>query len=100
MTTIKETFEFYNDSIKPLYSEIEAESNELPVELFFEIHAAFDHLKRFYLGEEQESVSCDKAISHLKRGALDTFKLKLDLIRKGFRQQENLRIWSCFLHEC
>ncbi|OGI11429.1 MAG: hypothetical protein A2Y40_09565 [Candidatus Margulisbacteria bacterium GWF2_35_9] len=77
MSNIKETFQFYNDLVKPLYCEIEAENNELPVELLFEIHAAFDHLKRFFLEEEKEDISCEKAISHLKRGALDTFKLKL-----------------------
>lgn len=75
--TQKELFLFYNDYVKPLYCEIEAKGNELPVELLFEIHAAFDHLKRSVLDGESEEMCCKKAVSHLKRGALDAFKLKL-----------------------
>lgn len=77
MSDTKDVFLFYQDYVKPLYCEIEARNNTLPVELLFEIHASFDHLKRFYIGEEGEAISCSKAISHLKRGALDAFKLKL-----------------------
>lgn len=75
--TQHDVYQFYQDYIKPLYCEIEAEGNELPVELLFEIHAAFDHLKRLHVDHEEESLCCHKAISHLKRGALDVFKLKL-----------------------
>jgi hypothetical protein len=45
--------------------------------LLFEIHAAFDHLKRLYIDDATEDECCRKAMSHLKRGALDAFKLKL-----------------------
>lgn len=72
-----EIYQFYNDYVKTSYSEIEAKGNALPVELLFEINSAFDHLKRFHLGEEDELLSCEKAYSHLKRGLLDVFKLKL-----------------------
>ncbi|MBD5441356.1 MAG: hypothetical protein HDR33_10205 [Treponema sp.] len=72
-----EVYQFYNDYVKTSYSEIEAKGNALPVELLFEINSAFDHLKRFHLGEEDELLSCEKAYSHLKRGLLDVFKLKL-----------------------
>ena len=72
-----EVYQFYNDCVKTSYSEIEAKGNALPVELLFEINSAFDHLKRFHLGEEDELLSCEKAYSHLKRGLLDVFKLKL-----------------------
>ncbi len=92
MTTLKDTFSFYNELIKPLYSEIEAEGNDLPIELLFEIHAAFDHLKRFYLDEESEKESCEKAISHLKRGALDTFKLKLKYFNNDVKSLSNSNI--------
>lgn len=74
---IKEIFEFYEQYIKPIYSEIEAKRNNIPVELLFETYAAFDHLKRFYIDNEEESIATLKAISHLKRGILDAFKLKL-----------------------
>ncbi len=77
MVVVKDVFVFYQEYVKPLYCEIEARNNTLPVELLFEIHASFDHLKRFHIGEEEESISCNKAISHLKRGALDALKLKL-----------------------
>ena len=43
---IKEIFEFYEQYVKPIYSEIEAKRNNIPVELLFETYAAFDHLKR------------------------------------------------------
>lgn len=75
--SLKDVYSFYQDYVKPLYCEIEARGNELPVELLFEIHAAFDHLKRFHLEQEEEDLSSKKAISHLKRGTLDVFKLKL-----------------------
>lgn len=75
--TQKDVYALYQEIIKPLYCEIEAQGNQLPVELLFEIHAAFDHLKRFYLDGMTEDECCHKAVSHLKRGALDAFKLKL-----------------------
>ncbi|WP_461255958.1 hypothetical protein [Treponema sp. R80B11-R83G3] len=73
----KDVYLFYNDRVKILYSEIEARNNSLPIELLFEIHAAFDHLKRIHVDGEPEIVCAEKAYSHLKRGLLDTFKLKL-----------------------
>jgi len=75
--TEREVYLFYNDKIKILYSEIEARNNTLPVELLFEIHAVFDHLKRIHVDGEPEAQCAEKAYSHLKRGALDAFKLKL-----------------------
>ena len=75
--TIKEVFEFYQEYIKRIYSEIEAKRNDIPVELLFETYASFDHIKRFYLDEEDEQTASIKALSHLKRGVLDAFKLKL-----------------------
>jgi len=74
---VKDVFVFYQEFLKPIYAEIEAEENEIPVELLFETYAAFDHLKRFYLDKNNKDISIGKAISHLKRGALDGFKLKL-----------------------
>jgi len=75
--TEKNVYLFYNDKVKILYSEIEARNNSLPIELLFEIHAAFDHLKRIHVDGEPEADCAEKAYSHLKRGLLDTFKLKL-----------------------
>jgi len=75
--TEKEVYSFYQEFVKPIYSEIEARWNDIPVELLFESYAALDHLKRFHLNEGSEAESCTKALSHLKRGVLDAFKLKL-----------------------
>ena len=75
--TEKDVYQFYNDRVKILYSEIEARNNTLPVELLFEVHSAFDHLKRIHVDGEPEDRCAEKAFSHLKRGLLDTFKLKL-----------------------
>jgi len=75
--TERDVYLFYNEKVKILYSEIEARNNTLPIELLFEIHAAFDHLKRIHVDGESEHDCAEKAYSHLKRGLLDTFKLKL-----------------------
>ena len=92
----REVFQFYNDTVKILYSEIEARNNTLPVELLFEIHSAFDHLKRHFVDGETEDECCKKAFSHLKRGLLDAFKLKLkcfnDDCNKLLNKKADLRI--------
>jgi len=84
--TEKEVYGFYNEKVKILYSEIEARENTLPVELLFEIHSAFDHLKRFHVDGESESRCAEKAFSHLKRGLLDAFKLKLKYHNKDYEK--------------
>ncbi|MCL2440390.1 MAG: hypothetical protein FWD14_01490 [Treponema sp.] len=82
--TEKDVYSFYNEKVKILYSEIEARENSLPVELLFEIHSAFDHLKRIHIDGEPESHCAEKAFSHLKRGLLDAFKLKLKYHNKDY----------------
>lgn len=74
---VKDVYQFYDDNLKPLYSETEARDNTLPVEVLFEVHSAFDHLKRFYVTGEAEADCCRKAYGHLVRGCLDMYKLKL-----------------------
>ena len=83
---IKEVFEFYEKYVKPIYSEIEAKRNNIPVELLFETYAAFDHIKRFYLNAEDENEALSKAIGHLKRGILDAFKLKLKYFNQDIEE--------------
>jgi hypothetical protein len=83
---IKEVFEFYEEYVKPIYSEIEAKRNNIPVELLFETYAAFDHIKRFYLNAEDENEALSKAIGHLKRGILDAFKLKLKYFNQDIEE--------------
>lgn len=79
---VKAVYEFYQTFVKPIYSEIEARDNTIPVELLFETYAAFDHLKRYYLGTDSEDEATKRALSHLKRGVLDAFKLKLKYFNK------------------
>jgi hypothetical protein len=83
---IKAVFYFYEKYVKPIYSEIEAKRNNIPVELLFETYAAFDHLKRFYLNSEDENEASSKAIGHLKRGILDAFKLKLKYFNQDIEE--------------
>jgi len=65
--TEKDVYLFYNEKVKILYSEIEARSNTLPVELLFEIHSAFDHLKRIHVDNEPETSCAEKAFSYSSR---------------------------------
>ncbi|GHT11892.1 hypothetical protein AGMMS4956_05620 [Bacteroidia bacterium] len=94
--TEKDIYLFYSERVKVLYSEIEARNNTLPIELLFEIHSAFDHLKRFHVDGEPEEKCADKAFSHLKRGMLDAFKLKLKYhnadYEKLIKQKTDLRL--------
>jgi len=89
--TEKDVYQFYNEKVKILYSEIEARNNSLPVELLFEIHSAFDHLKRIHVDGEPEKQCAEKAFSHLKRGLLDAFKLKLMYHNKDYSKILNLK---------
>jgi hypothetical protein len=92
----KDVYQFYNDKVKILYSEIEARNNSLPIELLFEVHSAFDHLKRIHVDGESEDHCAGKAFSHLKRGLLDAFKLKLkyhnDAYKKLMKSRIDLRL--------
>jgi hypothetical protein len=89
--TEKDVYLFYNEKVKVLYSEIEARNNSLPVELLFEIHSAFDHLKRKHIDNEPEESCAEKAFSHLKRGLLDAFKLKLKYHNKDYEKLLKLK---------
>lgn len=75
--TENDVYTFYADYVKIIYSEIEARNNTLPIELLFEINSAFDHLKRYHVDNQDENTACEKAYSHLKRGLLDAYKIKL-----------------------
>lgn len=85
----KDIYQFYNDKVKVVYCEIEAKNNTLPVELLFEINSAFDHIKRIYIEKENEEECCQKVYSHLKRGLLDAFKLKLKYFNDDYNHLIN-----------
>lgn len=94
--TEQDVYKFYNEKVKIIYSEIEARNNVLPIELLFEIHSAFDHLKRIHVDGESAEEQAGKAYSHLKRGCLDAFKLKLKFFnddqKKVYGKKADLRI--------
>lgn len=91
MESVKDVFTFYTDKLKPLYSETVARNNIIPLEIFFEIHASFDHLKRIYVDEEKEASCCHQAKGHLKRAVLDLYKLKLKHFNLEFQEfQKNI----------
>ena len=70
----KSLFRFYYDRFKPLYSHVQALS-EPPVEMLFELNAAFDHLSRHWSYGESQQDTVQRVIGHLKRGCFDAFKL-------------------------
>jgi hypothetical protein len=74
--TLAELFEFYYEDIKPLYCHLQA-SNTPPVEMLFEINAAWDHLSRHWHYGETEEETVDVTAAHLKRAAFDAFKIVL-----------------------
>jgi hypothetical protein len=73
--TFKEVFDFYSRYVKILYCDVQA-TNVLPVEVLFELNAAFDHASRFWIYGETEAAVSKKVYSHLKRSCLDIFKLR------------------------
>jgi hypothetical protein len=89
--TIADVFEFYNKYVKPVYSKIEAKGNVLPIQLLFEIHSAFDHLKRSIIDHQPEEECCKCAKSHLKRGLLDAYKLELKFFNDDYNKLTGLK---------
>ena len=83
--TFAELFAFYYSHVKPLYSFIQTENN-LPIELLFEINAAFDHVTRHWAYGQSEGDVVRQAYSHLKRSCLDVFKLQLKATMVKYRE--------------
>jgi hypothetical protein len=79
--------DLYYDKYKPLYSRIQT-FNEMPVELVFEVAAAWDHLSRHWRFNESEDGCIDKAARHLKRAVFDAYKL---LLRQTVDEYEDLK---------
>lgn len=86
-TTRSELFCFYEKYFKPLYADIESQG-EFPQAIGFEALAAIDHLKRYYVENQDESLAVEKAAGHLKRGAFDLFKLR---VLRAQEQYDELR---------
>lgn len=86
--TCEDLYRFYDTYVKPLYCAVQAH-NVLPVEVVFEINAAFDHLSRITIYAEPEEAAVAKAAAHLKRGCLDIFKLQVkDTVNNYQKLQE------------
>jgi hypothetical protein len=73
--TFQEVFDFYSRYVKILYCDVQA-TNVLPVEVLFELNAAFDHASRHWVYGESEADVVKKIYSHLKRSCLDIFKVR------------------------
>lgn len=71
-----ELFKFYYEDFKPLYNRLHIEG-EPPLEMLFEINAAFDHMSRHWYYDEKEVDVVDQSCRHLKRGSFDAFKIML-----------------------
>ncbi len=74
--TIASLVRLYYDRYKPLYNGMQT-FNQMPVELVFEIAAAWDHLSRHWQYSEPEDSCVDRAASHVKRAVFDAYKLIL-----------------------
>ena len=71
--TVAQVFTLYYDQFKPLYNGIQAHGS-VPVELLFEVVAAWDHLSRHWEYEQPEAACADRAASHIKRATFDAYK--------------------------
>lgn len=74
--TLQELFQFYYSEFKPLYNRVSADGTP-PIELLFEVTAAFDHLSRHWQFGDSEEQTVGATSAHLKRGTFDAFKLIL-----------------------
>lgn len=84
--SFKELFEFYYKEFKPLYSHVQSLSFP-PLEMFFEVNAAFDHLSRIWYYTEDESQVVALVCAHLKRGCFDAYKI---IVREARDQYDQL----------
>ena len=74
---LKEIYDIYNESIKPLLIEVEIRYQEHPLPIFNEIRAIHDHISRCYLpsiSEEDITKEIKKAKRHCNRIILDCYK--------------------------
>lgn len=85
--TVGELFNFYYEDFKPLYSHLQT-LNEPPLEMFFEVNAALDHLSRHWQYDQDETEAVHAAAAHLKRGCFDAFKI---VVRETVDHYEELR---------
>jgi len=86
---LAEAYLFYEKYAKPAIVNLQSEHDEIPMEFLLEIYSAFDHLKRFYINDEDKNKVAKEVINHLKRSALDCYKTYLVLFNKELSEIEN-----------
>lgn len=74
--SLETLFELYYARCKPLYNEIQT-YNEMPIELVFELVAAWDHLSRHWKYGEDLNECINLASRHVKRATFDGNKIIL-----------------------
>lgn len=84
-----EFFEFYYEDFKPLYNRLQIRGKP-PLEMLFEINAAFDHISRYWHYQDSEASAVDFACRHLKRGSFDAFKILLLETMDEYRELLNI----------
>lgn len=87
--TLKDLFDFYHNTVKPLYSYVQAD-NVLPFETLFEINAALDHISRHWAQGETEAQVVKQAFGHFKRSCLDLFKIRLRETGKHYQELKKI----------
>jgi len=71
---------FYASRVKPLYAYVQT-FNEFPVEMHFEINAAFDHMASHWNSPNTSENVVMSVCGHLKRSCFDAYKLVLQRAR-------------------
>ncbi len=74
---LTELYETYNNSVKLLIADIEARTQEFPIEILNEVRAFTDHIARCYLPGKtnvEHLEELDKAEGHIVRITLDCYK--------------------------
>jgi hypothetical protein len=83
--TIPDFIRFYYDVFKPVYSHMQI-IREPPLEMFFEMNAALDHLAGYWEYGVDEEKAVYAASGHLKRGCFDAFKLVVSEVRTHYNE--------------
>lgn len=88
-TEIKNMYVFYIENLKPLIAEIEARTEQFPVQILNEIRSYNDHLSRVFLNDDNDDLverELKKAYSHLKRSMLDCYKILMIYLHDEFNK--------------
>lgn len=93
LCSLKKLYEQYNNPVKPLLAEIEAEYEKFPLALYNEIRALNDHVARAFTATDDEKATkqIEKAYNHINRITRDCYKyLNLYYKQESERFDKNL----------